>query len=155
MMYHMFPAGGEFMNNMNEYDDMDEFDEVQERNTESSAKLRAVHSWQDFCEVMKTVGSWCYKLRSVLLAIPVVVASISLAIRNMAKLPDQVGLNLLASGEYQFMVGKSVAVLGPLAVTAVCLLMMFSSRKVIYPWLISVFSLVLPYLIWITNVFPA
>ena len=139
------------MKNRNDYEDSEQKNET----ASSTAKMRAIHSWQDFCEVVKIVGSWCYKLRSVLLAIPVVVTSITLAIRNMAKLPDQVGLNLLANGEYQFMVGKSVAVLGPLAVTAVCLLMMFSSRKVTYPWLISVFSLVLPYLIWITNVFPA
>ena len=139
------------MKNRNEYEDSEQKNET----APSTAKMRAIHSWQDFCEVVKIVGSWCYRLRSVLLAIPVVVTSITLAIRNMAKLPDQVGLNLLANGEYQFMVGKSVAVLGPLAVTAVCLLMMFSSRKVTYPWLISVFSLVLPYLIWITNVFPA
>ena len=67
---------------------------------------------------------------------------------------DQVGINIQASGEYAEMVSKNVAVLGPLAVTAVCLLMVFCSRKVLYPWLISLFSLVLPLLIYITNIFP-
>ena len=43
----------------------------------------------------------------------------------------------------------------PLVITGVCLVMMFLSRRTIYPWLISIFSLVLPWLIWITNVFPA
>ena len=73
----------------------------------------------------------------------------------MATLPAQVGIDLQASGEYAQMISKSVAVMGPLALTAVCLLLMFTSRKVLYPWLISIFSLVLPLLILITNIFPA
>ena len=105
--------------------------------------------------VIKGIGSWIYKLRSILLAIPVVIAAVILAMQNMARLPAQVGINLLANGEYQMMVGRSIAVMGPVAVTAVCLLMMFCSRRVVYPWLISIFSLVLPWLIYITNVFPA
>ena len=104
---------------------------------------------------MKVAGSWAYKLRSVLLAVPVAVAAVWMAIRNLALLPEQVGINLLSSGEFQYTVSRSLAVMGPLAVTAVCLLMMFCSRRVMYPWLISIFSLVLPYLIWITNIFPA
>ena len=111
--------------------------------------------WRDVCSVAQMVYKWAYRLRSVLLAIPVVVAAITLAIRNMARLPAKVGLDMLASGEFQFVVSKSIAVLGPLAVTAVCLLLMFASRKVIYPWLISVFSLLLPAVIYWTNVFPA
>jgi len=70
-------------------------------------------------------------------------------------LPDQVGLNLLENGEYAYTVTKEIAVLGPLAVTAACLLLMFCSRKTMYPWLICMFSLVLPFLIILTNVFPA
>ena len=53
------------------------------------------------------------------------------------------------------MVEKGIAVMGPLAVTAACLLLMFLSRRVVYPWLVSIFSLALPLLIYITNVFPA
>jgi len=48
-----------------------------------------------------------------------------------------------------------VAVMGPLALTALCLVMVFCSKRVVYPWLISIFSLVIPIVIWITNVFPA
>ncbi|MBR4108946.1 MAG: hypothetical protein IKK41_01295 [Oscillospiraceae bacterium] len=103
---------------------------------------------------VRYIGTWAYKLRSVLLSIPVAIAAISLAIRNMAKLPEQVGLNLQANGEYAMVVGRGVAVMGPLAVTAVCLLLMFCSRRVVYPWLISLFSLVLPLVILFTNTFP-
>lgn len=105
--------------------------------------------------VFKLIGRWIYRMRSVLLAIPVAVAAVILAIRNAANLPEQVGINLQTSGEYAMMVNRSLAVMGPLAVTAVCLLLMFCSRRVVYPWLISLFSLVLPVLILITNTFPA
>ena len=102
----------------------------------------------------KTLLKWAYRLRSVLLAIPVGIGAAVLAIFNQANLPEEVGINIQASGEYAETVSRSVAVLGPLAVTAVCLLMVFCSKKVLYPWLISLFSLVLPLLIYITNVFP-
>ena len=103
---------------------------------------------------LKSVWKWVYRLRSVILAIPVAAGAVILAIHNQAKLPDSVGINIQASGEYAEVVSKSVAVFGPLAVTAVCLLMVFCSRKVLYPWLISLFSLILPLLIYITNIFP-
>lgn len=104
-------------------------------------------------EKLKSLWKWVYRLRSVVLAIPVAFGAVILAIHNQAKLPARVGFDLQATGEYAQMVGKSVAVFGPLAVTAVCLLMMFCSRKVLYPWLVSLLSLVLPILIYITNTF--
>lgn len=103
---------------------------------------------------LKAVWKWVFRLRSVILAIPVAVGAVVLAVFNQANLPDMVGINMQASGEYAQMIGKGVAVLGPLALTAVCLLMMFCSRKVLYPWLISLFSLALPLLVYFTNTFP-
>ena len=139
---------------------MSKFKEFGEENRQYFQKVKEAGSkggsgWEKTCIVGKMIGSWAYKLRSVLLSLPVLVAAIVMAVQNMARLPATVGINLLANGEYQFMVAKIVAVLGPLGVTAVCLLLMFCSRKVVYPWLISVFSLILPWFIWITNVFPA
>ena len=102
----------------------------------------------------KIVGQWIYKLRSVILSIPVIIAAISLAVDNAARLPVFVGINLQANGEYAMMIERNVAVMVPLLITVGSLLMMFLSRKVLYPWLISVFSLVVPILLWITNIFP-
>lgn len=104
-------------------------------------------------ENMKQLWKWAYRLRSVVLAIPVAFGAVVMAIHNQARLPAKVGFDLQATGEYAQMVSKSIAVFGPLAVTAVCLLMMFCSRKVLYPWLVSLLSLVLPILIFITNTF--
>lgn len=122
------------------------------KKTQSGKKLstwaKFVHGWKEF-------WSWVFKLRSVGLAIPVAVCAVLLAVYNEATLPAMVGIDLQASGEYAQMIAREVAVLGPLALTALCLLLMFCSRRVIYPWLISLFSLVLPLLILITNIFPA
>lgn len=107
-----------------------------------------------FRDVVRVIGQWIYKLRSVILAVPIVIASIVLAVQNMNRLPPYVGINMQPSGEYAMVLERSVAVMLPLLVTAGCLLMVFLSKKVLYPWLISVFSLVLPLLLWITNVFP-
>ena len=105
--------------------------------------------------VLKQTGQWIYRLRSIFLAVPVILFALRLAVYNMQNLPEQVGLNILLTGEYAQMVDRNIAVMGPLVVTALCILMMFLSRRIVYPWLISLFSLALPYLIYITNVFPA
>ena len=105
--------------------------------------------------VLAEIGRWIYRLRGLFMAIPVALAALYLASRNMARLPDEVGINLLANGQYEYLISRGLAVMAPLVVTGVCLVMMFLSRRTIYPWIISIFSLVLPWLIWITNVFPA
>lgn len=104
--------------------------------------------------VMKVIGSWIYRLRKVLMAIPVIVAAIYLARYNMANLPAQVGIDLQTTGVYAQMISRDLAVLGPLAVTGGCLLLMFCSRRTFYPWIISIFTLVLPILLYLTNVYP-
>lgn len=127
---------------MNNFDDLKQgYKEISEPGKTGKQRFRT------FCR-------WAYKLRSVLLAIPVAVTAVILAIRNMWLLPAKVGLELQSSGEFAQLVDKSIAVLGPLAVTAVCLLLMFCSKRVVYPWLISVFSLLLPVLILLLNTFP-
>ena len=105
--------------------------------------------------VIYQIGLWIYRLRAILLAIPVIIWALQLARINYELLPDMVGLCLQASGEFTYLVAKEVAVYGPLAVTALCLLMVALSKKTIYPWIISIFSLALPLLILMTNVFPA
>lgn len=109
--------------------------------------------------LFKMICMWVYKLRSVVLAIPVAFAAVLLALDNLIKLPETVSLCMPMAGSDGFAVeiialSKMVAVIGPLLITAACLLMMFCSRRVAYPWLISVFSLVLPLFIYFASVFP-
>lgn len=103
---------------------------------------------------VRQIYGWAYRLRSILLAVPVAMAAVILAIRNLAMLPSKVGFDLQASGEFTYLVDKSVAVMGPLALTALCLLMVFLSKRVVYPWLVSLFSLLLPIVILLVNTFP-
>ena len=101
--------------------------------------------------------AWVYifHFRKVLLSVPVVGMSIYLARLNWTQLPDQVGLSLMSNGQFAQTVAKEAAVYGPMGVTAICLALMVCSRRALYPWLISVFTLVLPLLILITNLFPS
>ena len=105
--------------------------------------------------ILAGIGKWIFRLRGFFMAIPVALAALFLASRNMAQLPEEVGINLLPNGQYEYLISRGLAVVAPLVVTGVCLLMMWLSRRTIYPWIISIFSLVLPLLIWVTNVFPA
>lgn len=133
-----------------------------ENQKKSEGRSAAVGSWKDKIKpilsktgkVLSVIWKWIYRLRGAVLAIPVAIAAISLAIYNTANLPELVGINLQANGAYAMMVERGTAVSVPLLITGVCLVLMFISRKTIYPWLISVFSLALPLLIYFTNVFP-
>ena len=110
--------------------------------------------WDHVWAVTKYACKWLYQLRSIILAIPVAITAVVLAIYNSSKLPEIVGMNLQTNGEYASAISRGVAVMGPLAVTAVCLLLMFCSKRVFYPWLISVFSLILPFLFLFMCNFP-
>lgn len=105
--------------------------------------------------VLQVLWSYLVRLRAVFMAVPVAVAAVWLAVLNMSRLPSSVGLLLQTSGEFSLLVPKEVAVFGPLAVTALCILLMLCSKKTVFPWLISIFTLVLPVLIWFTNIYPA
>lgn len=111
-------------------------------------------SGNKFFEVIAVIGRVIYRLRKVFLTIPVAYYALKLAAYNMENLPEQVGINLQSNGEYAQLIAREAAVMGPLAVTAACLVLMFFSRKSVYPWIISIFTLVLPLLILFTNLYP-
>ena len=101
------------------------------------------------------VGMLLFRLRKLVLSVPVVFVALKLAFYNREHLPEEVGINLQSSGAFEQMITRDMAVMGPLGLTAACLLLMFCSRKAMYPWAISVFTLVLPILILFTNIYPA
>lgn len=111
--------------------------------------------------ICQTVGNglgivWGYlvRLRKIVAAIPVAWIAIMLAIRNMVQLPDVVGIGLQIDGSYTLEMTRELAVLGPVAITALCLLLMFCSKRILTPWVVSAVSLLLPLFIWVINVFP-
>jgi len=101
------------------------------------------------------IGSILFRLRKVVLAAPVVYWAMKLASYNREHLPELVGIDLQSSGAFARMISRDMAVMGPLGLTLACLLLMFCSRKALYPWAISVFTLVLPLLILLSNLYPA
>ena len=113
------------------------------------------HVFKIIEDVIGVICRCIFKLRKFFMAIPVVYLAIQIANANMERLPEVVGLNLQSNGQFALMVTRDYAVYGPMGITAFCLLLMFSSRKTIFPWVISIFTLILPYLIYLTNIYPA
>lgn len=111
--------------------------------------------WQQVKKYWALAWPWIWRLRKVLFAIPVVYLALYFARMNWNALPELVGLNLQTNGEYASYISREMAVYGPLGITGGCLVMMFLSRKTVYPWMICMFSMLLPLLILITNIFPA
>lgn len=105
--------------------------------------------------VVNLIGVWAFRLRKFVMAAPVVYIALKLAAYNTEHLSEQVGLNLQATGEFATTIARSLAVSGPLGLTLACLFLMFCSRKAMYPWAISIFTLALPLLLLLSNTYPA
>jgi hypothetical protein len=100
------------------------------------------------------IGNLIYRLRKIIMSIPVVYYAIVFGVYNAKYLPERVGLVLQSNGEFAQTVSRGLAVMGSLGLTAACLLLMFCSRRTLYPWLISIMSLLLPMLILLLNNYP-
>ena len=110
--------------------------------------------WQKAKRILSIIGKVLFRLRKVFMAIPVVYFAMRLGAYNMEHLPTMVGLNIQSNGTYAEMISRATAVNGCLAVTYACLALMFLSRKTVYPWVISIFTLILPIFLLLTNQYP-
>ena len=106
-------------------------------------------------DVIRILCLVLYRLRGILMAIPVILVALRMAAYNAEHLPLLVGINLQTTGEFAKTISRQTAVTFPLFITGGCLVMTFLSRKNLYPWLISIFSLAIPVLLLITNMYPA
>ncbi len=105
--------------------------------------------------IINLIFVWAFRLRKFVMAAPVVYVALRLAAYNMEHLPEQVGIDLQTTGEFARTISRQFAVMGPLGLTLGCLLMMFFARKATYAWAISVFTLALPLLLLVSNLYPA
>ena len=108
--------------------------------------------------VTKTIGSvimFFYRARKLIMALPVAYFALRLAYYNSLHLPSQVGIFLQNNGYFLRMIDRGTAVVVPLAVNFGCLALMMFSRKAMYAWAVSIFSLALPLLILFSNIYPA
>lgn len=120
----------------------------------AEANVQSKTGMQKFKEIMRIIGQVIYHLRKVVMAIPVIYYAVKLAAYNAANLPEVVGLNIQSNGIYAENISRTVAVNAPLVLTGGCLALMFLSRKTVYPWVISIFSLIVPIMLLITNIYP-
>ena len=123
-------------------------------NPQSEQKETVLTPWGKTKRVIGSIVTWLYRLRGIFLAIPVVYAAIEIAKYNWEHLPQVVGINLQSSGAFADTITREFAVYGPLGLTAACLVLMLCSRKVMYPWAISILTLVLPFLLLLSNRYP-
>ena len=105
--------------------------------------------------VINLIGTWLFRLRKFVMAAPVVYYALKLAAYNREHLPELVGINLQSTGEFAQYISRNMAVMGPLALTLGCLVLMFCSRKAMYSWAVSIFTLALPLLLLLSNVYPS
>ena len=125
--------------------------EVPREEAEAGSKGTLAKIW----DVLKVLALVVYRLRAIFMAAPVILIALRLAAYNAEHLPLLVGINLQTTGEFAKTISRSTAVTFPLFITGGCLVMTFLSRKNLYPWLISIFSLAIPVLLLITNMYPA
>lgn len=120
--------------------------------------------WQRFVQALRgiykrietivvTLCSWVFRLRKVFMVLPVLWAALELAIYSQENLPETVGFNIQATGEFAQVISRNTAVYGPLGLTCACLVLVLLSRRTVYPWIISIFTLTLPVLILVLNSF--
>ena len=102
-------------------------------------------------KVLATIGKVLYHLRKIFMAIPVVIVGMKVFVYAKEKLPQDVGILLQENGTYKYLLDKATTLQACMILTGGCLLMMFLSRKIVYPWVISLFSLVLPLFLVFSN----
>lgn len=108
---------------------------------------------------------WHYMFifRGLILSAPVVTVAIILASKCSTDLPESVMITLPAidtasdASVFGFLVfnaqyiTRSMAVTAPLVLTIACLLLTICSKRIFYPWLISVFTLIVPIFLLVSN----
>ena len=139
---------------------MGKFDMVTDRWNGLRGKLSAAvnTSGTVYEKVKRVIGILImvfYRLRKIFLAVPVVYYALKLAGYNMKNLPEQVGINLQADGAFAQTISRELAVMGPLGLTCACLVLMLFARRALPSWAICVFTLALPVLLLVSNIYPA
>ena len=108
-----------------------------------------------FNKAVSSVLMFLYGARKFIMALPVAYYALRIAMYNSVHLPTEVGIFLQNNGNFLRMIDRGTAVLIPLFLTLGCLVLMMFSRKAMYAWAISIFSLALPILLLISNIYPA
>ena len=106
----------------------EKWEELCEKTAPTWKKLRKF--FKKTGRVLRTIWIYLHKFRGIISSIPVAVAAIWLGLRPLA-------------------------VLAPMLLTLVCIFLTACSKRTLFPWMVSVLSLLIPLLIWVTNLYPA
>lgn len=135
---------------------------AKEKKVTPAKKNTPNEKWLKTQEVFRKIGRVCYiigrvlfHMRKIFLTLPVVWLAFKVCSYAKEMLPDAVGVWLLENGDYAFTLGANAALTSCLAVTAACLVLMYLSRRTILPWVVSMFTLVLPVMLVLTNMYPS
>ena len=134
-------------------------------------KVRPV--WEVIKKVFSVIGNvfriiwkFIYGVRGILVSVPVVFAAFYVASWAREHLPEAVevthvvidreaegaifGLFVMTTD----LMARDLVIVSSLALTAVCLICTIFSKRTLYPWLISVFTLCLPIVMYYLNTYP-
>ena len=117
--------------------------------------LKTKEVFRKIGRVFYIIGRVLFHMRKIFLTLPVAWAAFKVYTYAKEMLPEDVGVWLLESGEYQFTLDREASLMSCLAVTAACLVLMFLSRRTILPWVVSLFTLVLPFVLVLSNMYPS
>ena len=104
--------------------------------------------------------------RGVLVSLPVAAVALYIAAQAQKKLPEVLEITHIIIDPKaenalfdlfvmtEDFITRDVAIFAPLALTAFCIAMTILSKRTLYPWLISVFTLVLPIVLYVLNTYP-
>lgn len=116
--------------------------------------------------VFALLWKYIYMFRGILLSAPVAAAAVLIASWGQKNLPEMVEItHLLVDKEAEGaifglfvmtteQISRDVAIMAPLAMTAVCLICTILSKRTLYPWLISLLTLCLPFVMYLLNTYP-
>jgi hypothetical protein len=123
-----------------------------------------------FAAIGRAIGTLCkyiFRLRALFMANPVAVIAVIEAMINTSRLPDTleyatIGLDFDATqtlfGPFVMHIeqlSRETAVMGPLMLTAACLVFTIFSKRTLFPWIVSIFTLVVPVLLYLMTQYPA
>ena len=107
------------------------------------------------------------EMRTLCGMIPVAVVAVIQAMINMERLPNTLEYAMLGldfeAAQTLFgpvvmnveQISREMAVIGPLVLTAACLLFTIFSKRTLFPWIVSIFTLLIPTLLFLSTQYPA
>ena len=109
---------------------------------------------------------YVFWFRSIVLGAPLGAAAVIIAAQSASRLPETVGYTKLSidpeavDALFGFLVmtqetmSRDMAVMIPLGLTAVCIVLMVFSKRMLYPFMIGLLTLTLPYILYFFTIYP-